>query len=675
MSRINAENPQESQGAHVPNHHSNFPMGNNQFITSRFGEYVPFFAFNSYEKDKVRQRNVTTTRSLSLKAPLMEDINLKRDYFQVYYDAILPINWDKCYIRPKRGDIVDWQKCSTNVADFRDKVRQITFAVKNLYIGLEPSTSPSSIIDGWFKALTFLEMFYSDGALINHFGCHLSRCLVIRAFWDLDNNPSFSIDVNFDQFFDRFCQMFLSQVRSEFDPNPNPDSFILSYSVVGQTSSAYKRVNNASDLRVLLALYREGQVVNLSVSDIIADDLSTLRTFLRAQYMWQANYSGENSFSFDLAPLWAYQIACAHFYSDDNVDYVFSAELFRSLIGSYIADSNEGYDYFSYNSQLYQYDNLSAYYFDVFVNFVLIGEGNISGSLGSYFRLLFSFNRSLRYQDYFAGARTAPIAVGDETEVAVDDNKVSVVDITRSIQWQRLLNNIQRLPQEIGRFISASTGKNQSFDYHNPGWLAHTKDTVFAAEVENTGSAQVSEPNSVTATLRGKSSDKEFTFESDRPCIIVGIQYFDIRRAYFTGVKRVLQNESREDMFMPELQYIGDQPIYNSELDSSKRQSPFGYTEQYNWLKQNYDEAMGGFVNNALPGWAFLFDPDFYYPKGLSAPYHISPDFIRSLAPELDRFFLSLTGYSLGTYFHFQQKVVNITSASRNMVRHSQILQ
>lgn len=673
MSRINAENPQESQGAHVPNHHSNFLMGNNQFITCRFGEYVPFFFFNSYEKDKVRQRNVTTTRSLSLKAPLMEDINLKRDYFQVYYDALLPINWDKCYIRPKRGDIVDWQKCSTNVADFRDKIRRLTSVVHENYIAVDSGTTPSSILYGWLKALTFLEMFYSDGALINHFGCHLSRCLTIRAKWDIDNNPDFTRDVNFDAFFDRFCQMLMGYIRTEYDANPGADSFSLSYSVVGQTSPATKRVNSASDLRALISLFREGQEVLLNTSSDASSALSVLRTFVRAQYMWQANYTGEDSFSFDLAPLWSYQIACAHFYSDDNVDYVFSAELFRSYIGSLIV-FDVPISSFEYNGISYLYDYLSAFYFDSFVSY-FTSESSFSADAFSYFRVLFGFNRSLRYQDYFAGARTAPIAVGDETEVSVDDNKVSVVDITRSIQWQRLLNNIQRLPQELGRFISSSTGKNQSFDYHNPGWLAHTKDTVFAAEVENTGSAQVTEPNSVTATLRGKSSDKEFTFESDRPCIIIGIQYFDIRRAYFTGVKRVLQNESREDMFMPELQYIGDQPIYNSELDASKRQSPFGYTEQYNWLKQNYDEAMGGFVNDALPGWAFLFDPDFYYPKGLSSPYHISPDFIRSLAPELDQFFLSLTGYSLGTYFHFQQKVVNITSASRNMVRHSQILQ
>lgn len=172
MSRVNPGDPQMEQGSHVPRHHSTFPMGNNQFITCRFGEYVPFFAFDSYEKDKVRQRSITTTRSLSLKAPLMEDINLKRDYFQVYYDALLPVNWDKCYVRPKRGDIVDWQKCSTNVASFPSKVSAMC---RSLWQSL--SFGQDMDFRSIMRVLVFIEMFYSNGSLINHFGAHMSPIL------------------------------------------------------------------------------------------------------------------------------------------------------------------------------------------------------------------------------------------------------------------------------------------------------------------------------------------------------------------------------------------------------------------------------------------------------------------------------------------------------------------
>ena len=49
MSRINAQDSQVDQGAHVPQHHSNFDLSNNMYRTYRFGEYAPFFFIDSYE--------------------------------------------------------------------------------------------------------------------------------------------------------------------------------------------------------------------------------------------------------------------------------------------------------------------------------------------------------------------------------------------------------------------------------------------------------------------------------------------------------------------------------------------------------------------------------------------------------------------------------------------------
>lgn len=672
MSRINAENPQEAQGAHVPNHHSNFNYNKIIYVTSRFGEYTPFFHFDSYEKDKIHQRSVTTTRSFSLKAPLMEDINMKRDYFQVYYDAILPINWDKCYIRPKQGDIVDWLKCSTNVDNFPQKVRQMCSAVWQYYVVSEYSSSADKLKD-ILRTLTFVEMFYSDGSLLSHFGCHLAPCFKATYVAAPDGPVTTPVTTGFDAFFDAFCLNLVNQLTYDGDPSPGSDSFKLSYTL--SDDEIQYSVTDAISLRQMLTAFRDGSLKGLYTVGSVPSWL--LHMVIDATVVFNT-YA---EFPLNLAPLWAYQMACAHFYSDDNVDYIFSAELFRSLIGNYcngvVSSFNDSVDtiFFTYNGVRYQYDWLSGFFFDFICQCLLDNDGSFDVNLESYLRTLFGFNRSLRFQDYFAGARTRPIAIGDETQINVQNGKVSVINVTQSIQWQRLLNNIQRLPQEIGRYIKSATGKSQSFDYHNPGWLAHTSDTVFAAEVENTATDQVTKANSVTATLRGKSSNQQFTFESDRPCIIIGIQYFDIRRAYYTGVDRNLMLSCREEMFMPELQYIGDQPINACELFSAVEPSTFGYTEQYNWMKQTYDEAIGGFAAGSLPGWAFMFRPDFFRVDSRGRNLVISPNFIRSTPPELDEFFISLTGFSLGTYFHFQQKICNITSASRNMVKHSQILQ
>lgn len=45
----------------------------------------------------------------------------------------------------------------------------------------------------------------------------------------------------------------------------------------------------------------------------------------------------------------------------------------------------------------------------------------------------------------------------------------------------------------------------------------------------------------------------------------------------------------------------------------------------------------------------------------------IDPDYIRSRNTELDRFYTQITGFSLGSYFHFIIKNTNSQNASRPM--------
>lgn len=80
----------------------------------------------------------------------------------------------------------------------------------------------------------------------------------------------------------------------------------------------------------------------------------------------------------DLAKFFAYQIVCAHFFSNDHVDYIYSAELYRQnynsllsailgIIGLSLDDST-----FSWNGVDYLYDSLSSY------NFSTVLEGIVS---------------------------------------------------------------------------------------------------------------------------------------------------------------------------------------------------------------------------------------------------------------------------------------------------------
>ena len=124
-------------------------------------------------------------------------------------------------------------------------------------------------------------------------------------------------------------------------------------------------------------------------------------------------------------------------------------------------------------------------------------------------------------------------------------------------------------------------------------------------------------------------------------------------------------------MFLPQLQYVGDQPVYQGELNAADGKANFGYQFRDMERKQLVNRAVGGFASGSLPGYAFIFKGSDY---GYFGTITISPDFIRSRNRELDQFYLSLTGFSLATYFHFIVLNNNMCDASRPMSYNPQIL-
>lgn len=128
---------------------------------------------------------------------------------------------------------------------------------------------------------------------------------------------------------------------------------------------------------------------------------------------------------------------------------------------------------------------------------------------------------------------------------------------------------------------------------------------LFTSEVENTGAGQLSDPNSVTSVLRGRAGNLMFEINNvDRYSYIVGIENFDIRRFYYTTQEKNTMAIDRFDMFIPELQYLGDQSVKLSELVAgTEKDMPFGYQLRDMQYKQAFDECAGGFVENLPVGY------------------------------------------------------------------------
>lgn len=670
MAELVNANPINETHANVKRSRSVFPLKQMILDTHRFGEIHPHLVIDGVTSDKLPFHSSHSAKSYTLKAPLMQDIQMHKDYFMIPLRAILPLQADRIITNPTLGDDVP-SDAYTNVENFVGQIETISdIFISQMSTLNEEDTPPLAAINTLFmKWLVLMESVFSDGSLLASLGCNLSSCL--RFYGNFTGNPERTIDY----IFDAVCG-YLSSLNSLHVAGLKPNGAVVVTSYTGEPKTG----------EILFRDFLQQIRDDASWQFTQASDFSSLNLYtyfldsLLTGYTFNFYGTSGNKTDLDLARLWSYHLVNAEFYSNDKVDYIYSADLFRQYIYSLITNgwNSEGYSdppafNFSWNGNNLPYDYLSAKYFGVagagIVN-VFSDSGVCDPYYYQYFLTLFGYHRSLRYKDYFTGSRTRPLAVGD-TSIPVVSNSVSVIDVSRNIQMQRFLNAVNATGRKFGEYLKGIFGVSPSPDRHNPIFLAHTTDSIFASEVENTGAAQQTQPNSVTATFRGSSNRYAFEVDVDEPCIILGVTTYDIERAYIRGIERAFYTKDRFDMFLPQLQYVGDQPVYQGELDAPLGKANFGYQFRDMERKQLVNRACGGFAADMLPGYAFVFYAARY---GYSGAITISPDYIRSKNVELDQFYVSLTGYSLATYFHFIVLNNNMCNASRPMSVNPQIL-
>lgn len=673
QSGLVAGNRQNTAGGSTGRSRSKFPLTYSQFQTERFAEYFPFFVQEGVSGDILPLHSNHEVQTYTLKSPILQSLSKKKDYFVVPMQAILPLNWEKFYTSPNIGqDVPD--DCGLGVVNFWSKMRTLfnnSWTALNATLSDASATSTSKV-DALLHFLLFFENIYSSGSLMEYLRISASNWFSMT----VSDGQSTIYNGTFDEFFDAVIGELYSQIN-------NNSLTIFSFQVGGNNyqiiadNSGRSRSTTAISLREAL--------------EIMRDDLSFVVTAVTG-ISFQAidpwfQYSVPNLPASDaplnLGRLWAYQLVCYHFYSNDHIDFIYSAELFRQYIRQVSTRPNVGairVPCFSVNGLTYEYDALSAYMFN-----------NVYSSLGStgifgfssagqyspdnlyevyaYFRALFGFNRSLRFQDYFTGSRAYPLSQiygPGSPMVNVSNNQFSVIDLSRQSMMTKFLQAVNRSGRKFSAYMQELFGKTPAYDFHNPMYLAHTSDLVGVQETENTGQAQVTDQIAVTSRLRATSSRYAFEFQPDRDCIVIGISYYDLPRVYLRSTDAQNFYVNRFDMFNPYLQFIGDQSISEAEIgtDTPDVSKPFSYTNRHMEYKQRYNYGCGGFgvPSTQLQDWIFPADT-----LRRSYFHNISPSFIRSFNSEIDRFYQSLTGFSLGTYFHFIVRYDNRQDASRPM--------
>ncbi len=645
---------------------SRFDLSYHNFITPSYGKITPFMSLETVAGDKIPIRSSHKVRSYTLKSPLMSDVYMQKDFFAVPMECILPLNWQKIFANPVVGDDIDATQCNC-VLNPSTLINLLGNVLS--FFGTGAGWQPAKGLNILFLG----EKLVSKGSLFSNFGINLWTSVFgsYGQFNDTQNGFSRVLLAGAD--YDDIIDVALDYLRFLVTGGGTDDysSITVKYIQLDSSLSAgfevKTKVFNAKDSTDIaffedcLDFCREHYLTDFVISGYDSTSLGAAEITLTLDI-------NPTSINVNIAPIIAYQICCAHYFTNDRIDYIYSADLYRQMMRGFLTNySNEN---FEYNGVPMLYDELSGHWINKVSSLVAGLQENLATYKAWYYLInLFNVNNSLRFSDYFTGSRLTPLAVGN-TDIAVNANQVSVIDVTRNIQIQRFLNLVNKTGRKFEEYVGKLFGTYVAPDYHNPIYLGKIRDKIISYETENTGAAQQTNANSVTSTFSSTGNNFALEFDSDRPCIVIGVCSFDIPRVYSRAICRDALHIDRFDYYNPFLQFIGDQDVNTLELGYSRGDREFSYQSRHAEYKTKYPICSGGFSKqNVLPSWQFVADLHYEPSDTLDA------NFIRSRRSELDKFYIALTGESPATRFHFICDFYNdLSSVSRPMVANPNIL-
>lgn len=618
----------------VNRNRNTFDLSYFNYKTQRFGQYEPFFVMEGVPGDNIPLHSSHNVRSLPMKSPFLSSLTLSKDYFMVPMQAILPNTWEMIYANPASGDDVpDDANCLFNL-----------FGVARLANITNEDWAPYSNVTQ-LKIIMLLESVFSAGSLPAQLG------------YTMQNTGHLST-TSFDFYFNQCMDAVYSQNPTLVFALPDASAAYLSAPKVPKGVFVDFLRSNYIYLTEVTS-----QITVPSMKDWYTGN-ETLFTAWAAQ-------------EFNISRILAYQICCKQFYVNTKIDPIYNAQLYRDNFFFLLKKFTDGflspvlsYESFSRNGVSVPYDFFSKHYLQKLSTSTSITDTYIN-NLADIYYYLFSFNRVLKFGDYFTASRTQPLGsdVNNQMNAPVVGNEVAAIDMSKSIVLQRFLNNVVKLGNDFGEYLRGIFGREPSPDYHFPKFISHQEFDVSGFEVANSTDKGLG--NMITNL---KSGDDKYAFEVsvDMPCIILGISNFNCPRLYGNARPRFLFHKDRFDMFNPMLQYIGDQPVSRGELNTDGTNAEtFGYNSRNAEYKQNFSIASGGFIYN-LPSWTFItdFGPDY----DAVPSSHQGSEFLRVYPFEFDRFFATLSGLSLSQAFHFIVVYNNKVMASRPMAVNPTIL-
>lgn len=639
------------------------------YSTAYYGEYTPFFVQEMIAADYKRFKSITQVRTEPLKSPLYSGVKMNKDYFFTPYDALLPFNWDKVFKNPSQGDDVPFD-ANMSVTGFLPLLSNlISRYISDVKYGLSnfKSTDPqvqrfaSINLVHAYLGFPLIDAFLSSSGICARMGSpfsHLFRFVVDDQYLSWDRYTEILFPVLFSNGLSFGFRFSTSSQDIDYD-------FVIDSSADGSSSfvSLLNQIPSRAHIspKDAIALFRYYPSCMIGYNDW-QETFSQLN-FPQSQELTSITRSSVESVVelgslsaqdnvFNYSRMAAYSLSCSQFYTNGNVDSVYNAQLYRDMMSSFcrsfVSRLKVFNPTFDYNGVDTPFDWLSSHYFTEAIKSVFsIGEFYDYADL-FYLRSIFDIHNTLKYGDYFTGAHTRPLAVGDVTAPVIGD-KVSAIDVTKAISYQRFLNVVVKLKNEMKDYLSTIFGTLPAPDYHESKLVSHSEGSVDGFEVANTTSA---DQGNLTSLLHNVKEQFEFDLEIDQPGVALGVISFVASRAYSMTSDRQIHIKDRYDMFNPMLQNIGDQPVLSIEK-SGYFGDPFAYHSRFMEYKQRFNVASGAFVDK-LRSYCIISDNLFEPSNALEVlARHLTPAYIRLTPREFDRFFVRNGSWSYGNNYHF----------------------
>ena len=623
--------------------------------TARFAEVKPCFVMEAVPNDDIRVYRSSSENSFTLQAPLLSPIKKHYEYFAVPKQAILHNTWSKIFVNPKKGDdiVPEDVNCVINPRELYNAFRGVTLT------GLTASSTDMDIISAFRLALLICDVFGPDGLMLKTGSSPLSVLPSKYPGYNAGSYPFWNINTGTSTVGNDTLQQVFFKSFSEVSPvginfSLGAESFELYYDLTVPTGmnsfqsfcDLFKNFDIDSDS---FTFVRSGDSLSSFVSAIVSF-FGTLQ--INSPYF----YLNTINDLLNIQPVVAYQLACSQFITNDNVDDIYTSELYRQNQESLVYEALGSIPVFSWNGVSILYDWCSGEVMSqMYGKIGGISEASTQAAINFFCNLFFTRN-SLRFGDMFNSCRTDPAAVGD-TDIPVQSSQVNTITVVQNILKEKFLNLVNNVRNTVREYSLSVFGVAPDILPEEPRKISSSSMDVDTSLNVNTANDQGKQ----MVNLTGLSQNAEFTAHFNQDTIIIGVSWYEILPSYTLVRSPFSYHIDRFDSFLPQLQNIGNVSVRrNLFVVPSSEPSVYGYLPNDYEYKQDFGKAFGAFlISGQLPGWNYS-----RLMNGLDSI--LSPYSIRHQNYEFDSFYASLPGV-LSEYFHFIENDVFTVEASRPM--------